>query len=97
PLRDLFGDLRNEFAAEAKQRGLTWRVVDSGLCVDSDPMMLKRILNNLVSNAFRYTKQGGVLLGCRRRGACVEIQVLDSGPGIPADQQGMVFEEFVQL
>ncbi|RVA58491.1 response regulator [Mesorhizobium sp. M7A.F.Ca.US.001.01.1.1] len=97
PLRDLFGDLRNEFAAEAKQRGLTWRVVDSSLYVDSDPMMLKRILNNLVSNALRYTKQGGVLLGCRRRGACVEIQVLDSGPGIPADQQGMVFEEFVQL
>jgi signal transduction histidine kinase/CheY-like chemotaxis protein len=96
-LRELFRDLGNEFAAEAKQRGLEWRVVDSDLRVDSDPMMLKRVLNNLVSNAFRYTKEGGVLLGCRRRGDLVEIQVLDTGPGIPADQQAMVFEEFVQL
>ncbi|UDL89391.1 response regulator [Mesorhizobium sp. PAMC28654] len=96
-LRELFGDLSHEFAAEAKQRGLGWRVVDSDLKVDSDPMMLKRILNNLLSNAFRYTREGGVLLGVRRRGGLVEIQVLDTGPGIAADQQALVFEEFVQL
>jgi CheY-like chemotaxis protein/anti-sigma regulatory factor (Ser/Thr protein kinase) len=60
-------------------------------------MMLKRVLGNLLSNAFRYTGSGGVLFGCRRRGAAVEIQIWDTGPGIPADQQAMIFEEFVQL
>ena len=96
-LSQLFNQLSNEFAPEAKDRGLDWRVVESCLQVDSDPMMLKRVLGNLLSNAFRYTRSGGVLLGCRRRGASVEIQIWDTGPGIPADQQAMVFEEFVQL
>jgi signal transduction histidine kinase len=96
-LSQLFYQLSNEFAAAAKDRGLDWRVVESRLQVDSDPMMLKRVLGNLLSNAFRYTRSGGVLLGCRRRGASVEIQIWDTGPGIPADQQAMVFEEFVQL
>jgi len=96
-LSALFHDLHDEFALEAEQRGLQWHVVESDLCVDSDPMMLKRILNNLLSNAFRYTKHGRILLGCRRRGDTVEIQVFDTGPGIPADQQAKIFEEFVQL
>lgn len=96
-LRDLFRDLRDEFAAEAHQRGLELRIVESDLLVDSDPMMLRRILNNLLSNAFRYTKAGSILLGCRRRGNTVEIQVLDTGSGILANQQAMIFEEFVQL
>ncbi|PWK69731.1 ATP-binding protein [Aminobacter sp. AP02] len=96
-MRELFRDFRDEFAAEASQRGLSWRVVDSDLEVESDPMMLRRILNNLLTNAFRYTKEGGVLLGCRKRGDVVEIQVWDTGPGIPADQQAAIFEEFVQL
>jgi hypothetical protein len=96
-LSQLFNQLSNEFAPTANDRGLDWRVVESSLQVDSDPMMLKRVLGNLLSNAFRYTRSGGVLLGCRRRGASVEIQVWDTGPGIPADQQAMVFEEFVQL
>lgn len=96
-LRDLFRDLRDEFTADPTDRGVQLRVVDSDLLVDSDPMMLRRILNNLLSNAFRYTKTGSILLGCRRRGNSVEIQVWDTGCGIPADQQAMVFEEFVQL
>src|SRR6185437_2989607 len=96
-LSQLFDHLRSEFTAAAKDRGLDWRVVESRLLVDSDPMMLKRVLDNLLSNAFRYTRSGGVLLGCRRRGASVEIQIWDTGPGIPADQQTIVFEEFVQL
>ena len=96
-LSQLFNQLSSEFAPAAKERGLDWRVVESSLQVDSDPMMLKRVLGNLLSNAFRYTTSGGVLLGCRRRGAAVEIQIWDTGPGIPADQQAAVFEEFVQL
>jgi CheY-like chemotaxis protein len=96
-LSRLFYHLSNEFAPAANDRGLDWRVVECRLQVDSDPMMLKRVLGNLLSNAFRYTRSGGVLLGCRRRGASVEIQIWDTGPGIPADQQTIVFEEFVQL
>lgn len=96
-LSQLFNQLSNEFAPTANDRGLDWRVVESSLQVDSDPMMLKRVLGNLLSNAFRYTRSGGVLLGCRRSGTSVEIQVWDTGPGIPADQHAMVFEEFVQL
>lgn len=96
-LSQLFNQLGNEFAPVAKDRGLDWRVIESRLLVDSDPMMLKRLLDNLLSNAFRYTRSGGVLLGCRRRDASAEIQIWDTGPGIPADQQAMVFEEFVQL
>ncbi|KJC34718.1 ATP-binding protein [Bradyrhizobium sp. LTSP857] len=96
-LSQLFNQLSNEFASVAKDRSLDWRVVESRLQADSDPMMLKRVLGNLLSNAFRYTESGGVLLGCRRRGAAVEIQIWDTGPGIPTDQQAMIFEEFVQL
>ena len=96
-LGQLFRDLDSEFGAEARQRGLGWRVVGREVTVDSDPMMLRRILSNLLSNAFRYTAHGGVLLGCRRRGGHVEIQVWDTGPGIAPDQQQTVFEEFVQL
>jgi signal transduction histidine kinase len=50
-----------------------------------------------LTNAFRYTQRGGVVLGCRKRGDLVEIQVWDTGPGIPVGQQAMIFEEFVQL
>lgn len=96
-LRKLFADLRDEFGGIAKERNLGWRVVDSDRWIDSDPITLKRILANLLSNAFRYTAKGHVLLGCRRRGAAVEIQVWDTGAGIPAHQQKVVFEEFVQL
>lgn len=96
-LGELYHNLRDEFADEAKARGLRWRIAETSVLVETDPMMLKRILYNLLSNAFRYTRSGGVLLGCRRHGGMAEIQVWDSGSGIPEDQQAAVFEEFVQL
>ncbi|WP_260855099.1 sensor histidine kinase [Mesorhizobium amorphae] len=96
-LGELFRNLRDEFAASARAKGLNWRVVDTSVHVDTDPMMLKRILDNLLTNAFRYTSSGSVMLGCRRRGAMVEVQVWDSGLGIPEDQKAAIFEEFVQL
>jgi signal transduction histidine kinase/CheY-like chemotaxis protein len=96
-LHKLFADLREAFAGTASEHNLRWRVQDSRLWVDSDPLLLKRILDNLLSNAFRYTPKGGVLLGCRRRGDELEIQVIDTGVGIHASQQEVIFDEFVQL
>ncbi|MFS2127731.1 hybrid sensor histidine kinase/response regulator, partial [Pseudomonas sp. Pseusp97] len=97
PLHKLFADLQEEFAGTAIERNLGWRVRASRLWVDSDPLLLKRVLDNLLSNAFRYTRSGRVLLGCRRRGRELEIQVIDSGVGIHASQQEVIFDEFVQL
>jgi len=96
-LHKLFADLQEEFAGTARERNLHWRVRDSQLWADSDPLLLKRVLDNLLSNAFRYTRAGGVLLGCRRRGRELEIQVIDTGVGIHASQQEVIFDEFVQL
>ncbi len=96
-LQKLFQDFQSEFAMHAQERNLDWRVIDRDILVDSDPMMLKRILSNLLSNAFRYTESGGILLGCRKRGEFVEIQVWDTGIGIPHSKQNLIFEEFVQL
>ena len=69
-------------------------MVDTTLWVDSDPMMLKRILDNFLANAFRYTAEGAVLLGCRRRRDSIKIQVLDTCIGIPADRNEAIFGEF---
>jgi len=93
----LFADLGDEFAATARARGLRWRVQNSRLWVDTDPVLLKRMLDNLLANAFRYTEQGTVLLGCRRRGQHLVIQVIDSGAGIAEAFREQIFEEFVQL
>jgi CheY-like chemotaxis protein len=65
--------------------------------VRSDPILLERILLNLVSNAVRHTQRGKVVVGCRRRGATLQIEVWDSGPGIPAEQRANIFSEFVRL
>ncbi|MGL4288499.1 MAG: hybrid sensor histidine kinase/response regulator, partial [Phreatobacter sp.] len=96
-LARLIAGLREEFGAQARERGITLRAVPSDAWVASDPALLKRILDNFLSNALRYAPGGHVLIGCRRRGAMVEIQVHDTGPGIPVDQHEAVFEEFTQL
>ncbi len=96
-LSRLFDDLHGEFFGTAQEYRLEWRIVDTDRWVETDPMMLKRILGNLITNAFNYTDRGRILLGCRRRGPNVEIQVLDTGMGIPPDQQDTIFDEFYQL
>ncbi len=96
-LARLFDDLHGEFLGKAEEYRLDWTVVDTGCWVETDPMMLKRVLGNLLTNAFHYTDRGRILLGCRRRGANVEIQVFDTGIGIPSDQQDAIFDEFHQL
>jgi signal transduction histidine kinase len=96
-LRRLLSGLDEEFGVQARDLGVSLHVVTSHAWVSSDPALLKRILDNFLSNALRYAPGGRVLLGCRRRGNSIEIQVVDTGPGIPADQHEMVFEEFTQL
>ncbi|UEM03261.1 PAS domain-containing protein [Skermanella rosea] len=93
-LGDLLGRLAGEFTAQAAEKGLDLIVVNTSLEVRSDPLLLERILRNLISNAVRYTEQGRVLIGCRRRGAMVSIEVWDTGIGIPPDQFGDIFREF---
>ena len=96
-LAALLDELAQAFGPLAREKGLQLRVVPTDLWVDTDPTVLRRILTNLLSNAVRYTPRGRVLLGCRRRGSDVEIQVWDSGIGIPAEQREAIFEEFYQI
>jgi two-component system, chemotaxis family, CheB/CheR fusion protein len=97
PIAELLDRLRAEFSYHAESRKLGWRVVSSSAIVRSDPRLLEQMLRNLLSNAVKYTRQGKILLGCRRRGDTLRIEVRDTGIGIPADQLQAVFEEFHQL
>lgn len=97
PVQEVFRRVARSFVALAEKKGLECRVVPSSLFIRSDPILLERIVQNLVSNAIRYTAAGRVLIGCRRRGARVSIEVWDTGAGIPDDQSEAIFEEFHQL
>lgn len=96
-LGPLLDRLREEFLPVAQKRGLELRVMSSRAHVVSDPLYLKRILQNLLSNAIRYTESGRVLLGVRRKGAALQFEVWDTGPGIPEDKQTEIFKEFTRL
>lgn len=82
------------FAARAQQQRLRWRVLPCLAVVRSDPVMLERMVCNLISNAMRYTKQGAVLLSCRKRAAHLLIQVWDTGPGIPEHERSTIFDAY---
>lgn len=97
PLSKLFERMWAEFGMQAQNCGLDLRVIDSSLTVRSDFDLLSRIIENFLSNSIRYTEEGRIVLGVRRRGDSVRIEVWDSGIGIPKDQLDYVFEEFVQL
>jgi signal transduction histidine kinase/ActR/RegA family two-component response regulator len=81
---------------EARAKGLRLAVHPSSLMVRTDPVLMERILRNLVSNAVRYTMSGRVIVGCRR-GQPASVQVWDTGPGIPIEEQHRIFDEFYQL
>jgi signal transduction histidine kinase len=96
-IQHLLDRIEITFASAARHKGIRLRVVPSLFWVRSDPILLERILLNLVSNAVRYTTSGGIVVGCRRRGTMLRIEVADSGPGIPEDQRRKIFSEFYRL
>ncbi|MBV9533252.1 MAG: PAS-domain containing protein [Bradyrhizobium sp.] len=96
-MSDLMRSLEIEFAPIARAKGLKLTFVPCSLPVESDRLLLRRLLQNLVSNAIKYTPQGRVLVGCRRRGQALKICVYDTGVGIPPLKRGEIFKEFHRL
>jgi len=97
PIKHLLDEMRTEFTYHTEMEGFDWRVVPSSLTVRSDPRLLEQIIRNLLSNAVKYTSKGKLLLGCRRRGDNLRIEVWDTGHGIPELELQAIFEEFHQL
>lgn len=96
-LRAMLERLASEYGAKAADKGLDLRVQPRSLYALADPALLERALRNLIENAIRYTPAGGVLIGLRRRGSQVRIDVVDTGIGVPAEKQHEIFDEFIQL
>jgi signal transduction histidine kinase len=96
-LNGLLQRIHETYAPLAAAKGIALKVRGRPAVVNTDEALLERLLGNLVSNAIRYTSQGGVLVASRRRGHDVLVQVFDTGLGIAAHQQDLVFEEFVRL
>ena len=96
-LAPMLARLEREFAPLAATRRLRLSIAPTSVWVDSDPVLLERVLANLVSNAVRHTERGGAVVGVRRRGPQVAIEVRDSGGGIPARERERIFEAFYQI
>ena len=94
PLSEVLDPLAAEFRVIALDRGVRLDVVGTRAWVCSDPQLLRRVLQNFLSNALRYTEHGRVLLGTRRRGGQLRVEVWDTGPGIAAEEQQVIFQEF---
>src|ERR1700680_5221053 len=94
---ELLAQLEVEFAPLAAEKGLELTYVPSSLAVRSDRRLLRRVLQNLVSNAIKYTPTGRVLVGCRRASKKLRIEVIDTGLGIVAGKQKIIFKEFQRL
>jgi CheY-like chemotaxis protein/anti-sigma regulatory factor (Ser/Thr protein kinase) len=98
PVEPLLARILRDLEGEAAAKAIELSLVPTSLAVRSDPILLERILRNLIGNAVRYTQAGRVLVGCRRLGGNhVGLEVWDTGPGIAEDQREAVFEEFYQL
>lgn len=97
PIASVFGRLEATFATAAENKNLRFRIVSSDLWVRSDAILLERILLNLVSNALRATTDGGIVVGCRRRGNSLRVDVCDTGPGIPEELHGKLFKDFFSV
>ena len=97
PAGDILASLAQEFAPEAARRGLAFRSVATRATIACDPVLVRRILKQLLDNAMKFTPAGKVLLGARRRGKALRLIVADTGVGIAPDQQDVVFEPYNQL
>ena len=97
PVRALLDEMAREFAPLASHKGLRLRIMPCSAVIRSDPTLLGQVLRNLLSNAIRYTPSGRVLVGCRRRGGELRIEVFDTGIGIAEDQHAAIFAEFYQV
>ncbi|MGN6550597.1 MAG: PAS domain-containing hybrid sensor histidine kinase/response regulator [Pararhizobium sp.] len=97
PLNDVLTRVATDFAPIAHERRLSFAVMPTSVYVRSDPNLLRRLVQNLVSNAIKYTREGRVLIGVRRLPGRVQIQVVDTGIGIPASKFRTVFKEFARL
>jgi len=97
PVADVLAKMRADFAAPAEANAIDFDVVESTATVRTDPVLLESMLRNLVHNAVKFTKQGKVLIGCRRRGRSLRIDVIDTAGGIAADQLRNIFDEFRRL
>ncbi len=96
-LRPVLEELEQQFAPVAARRGLRLRVRAGDHRIHSDRVLVRRVLQNLISNALRYTHRGSVLVGVRRRGGRIRVEVWDTGPGIAAEHQRLIFDEFHRL
>lgn len=97
PVARIFAVLRDTFSAPAQEAALKLRFARTEAWCVSDPVLIERVLSNLLSNALRYTARGGVLVGCRRCGGKLRIDVCDTGSGIPVEKRQQIFREFVRL
>lgn len=93
-LDDLFKVLEQEFTPQAAGKGLELRVRRTTIAIESDQMLLMRVLRNLIANAIKYTSKGGILVAARPRGGQISVEVWDTGPGIRQQELDRVFEEF---
>ncbi len=96
-IQPLLDRIENDLAHLADAKRLIYRTLPTDLAIVSDPALLELILRNLVLNAIRYTERGGLLIGCRRRGEAISIEIFDTGVGIPPDKHEEIFREFYQL
>ena len=97
PVKGLLKRLHDEFSYQAGVQGIDLRVVNSGLSINSDPRLVEQMLRNIVANALKYTRTGKVLLGCRRHGNHLSLEVWDTGKGIPPQELKAIFQEYHQI
>ena len=96
-LRPLLVEMAETMTPLAREKGIEIRIGPGDATVESDSGLLRSIIQNFLSNAVRYTLAGGIVVGIRRRGSSARIDVIDTGPGIPADKQTIIFREFERL